>query len=57
MQQVQAGLEALSEEARLRMQVDKWVVLFADERSVPNDHEDSNYMNSKAVLDAVSTLG
>merc|ERR1712063_205402 len=52
-EQVKAGLDALTDGEKAELQVDKWIVLFADERSVPNDHEDSNYLNSKSALEAI----
>ncbi len=53
---MKAGLDALTDGEKAELQVDKWIVLFADERSVPNDHEDSNYLNSKSALEAVSCI-
>ncbi len=40
-----------------RLAWDRWVVFWGDERCVPSDHEDSNYLMAKrALLDRVPVL-
>ena len=44
----------LTETSASDLQADKWHVVFADERCVPLDHDDSNYKAVKAeCLDKV----
>ena len=53
-QQVHHGLTALTEDQRKELQPAKWIVLYADERCVPLEDDDSNFKGTLAPLEDVS---
>ncbi|CAE7196242.1 PGLS [Symbiodinium sp. KB8] len=50
-QQVHHGLTALTEDQRKELQPAKWIVLYADERCVPLEDDDSNFKGTLAPLE------